>query len=288
MIEAEHPEISIRRQCELVGLNRSSYYQQPTGETALNLELMRRIDEQYLKTPFYGIRRMTVSLQKAGYAINRKRVVRLMKIMGIQAIFPRKNLSKPGKEHRIYPYLLRGMEIIRPDQVWSADITYLPMAGGFMYLVAIIDWYSRYVLAWQVSNTLDTVFCLAALNQALTQGQPLIFNTDQGAQFTSIAFTNRLLESNIQISMDGRGRALDNIFIERLWRTVKYEDIYLKNYEHVPALVKGVGDYFHFYNTERPHQSLGYLTPADVYHQATRPMINHLLKNELILPVLWS
>jgi len=285
MIEAKHPGISIRRQCELVGLHRSTYYRQPAGETSLNLEVMRRIDEQYLKTPFYGIRRMRVHLQRAGYEINHKRVARLMKVMGIEAIFPRKNLSRPGKEHRIYPYLLRGMEILRPNQVWSTDITYIPMSSGFMYLVAVIDWYSRYVLAWQVSNTLETAFCLVALKQALAQGKPRIFNTDQGAQFTATAFTDCLIENNIQISMDGKGRALDNIFIERLWRTVKYEDIYLQNYENVPALVKGLDAYFHFYNTERPHQSLDYRTPADVYHQGNHPMITHQLKNELIFAV---
>ena len=285
MIEAEHPEISVRQQCELVGQNRATYYRQPAGETALNLEVMRRIDEQYLKTPFYGIRRITASLRDQGYAINHKRIARLMQVMGLQAVFPRKNLSKPGKGHRIYPYLLRGLKITHPDQVWSTDITYLPLDKGFMYLTAVIDWYSRYVLAWQLSNTLETAFCLEALNQALAHGQPHIFNTDQGVQFTATAFTGRLIEKNIRISMDGRGRALDNIFIERFWRSLKYEDIYLKNYATVPALVKGLTDYFRFYNTERPHQSLGYQTPADVYQGCHRPLIIQPSKNELILPV---
>jgi putative transposase len=283
MVDKEHPQISIRRQCELIGLNRSTYYAEPAGETALNLELMRRIDEQYLKTPFYGVRRMTVSMQWQGYAINHKRIARLMRLMGIQAVFPRKNLSQPGKGHKIYPYLLRGLEIKYPDQVWSADITYIPLLNGFMYLVAIIDWHSRYVLNWRLSNTLEAAFCLESLTQALAHGQPEIFNTDQGAQFTATAFTNRLLDANVLISMDGKGRALDNIFIERLWRSLKYEDIYLKDYAAVPALEKGLCDYFRFYNHERPHQSLGYQTPAQVYHGADYPMFILQPANELIL-----
>jgi putative transposase len=283
MIDHKHPEISIRRQCELVELNRSTYYLEPAGETALNLELMRRIDEQYLKTPFYGVRRMTVSMQWQGYTINHKRIARLMRLMGIQAVFPRKNLSQPGKGHKIYPYLLRGLKIAYPDQVWSADITYIPMLNGFMYLVAIIDWYSRYVLAWKLSNTLETAFCLEALNPALLHGQPEIFNSDQGAQFTSIAFTARLLDAGVRISMDGKGRALDNIFIERLWRSLKYEDIYLKEYASVLALEKGLSDYFRFYNYERPHQSLGYRTPAQAYHGSAYPVFIQHSANELIL-----
>jgi putative transposase len=268
----------------LIGLNRSTYYRQAAGESRLNLELMRRIDEQYLKTPFYGGRRMTVTLNSQGYDINHKRIARLMQVMGIQAIYPRQNLSKPGKGHRIYPYLLRGVAVKQPDQVWSTDITYLPMDKGFMYLVAIIDWYSRYVLAWRLSNTLDTDFCLEALNEALMKSRPDIFNTDQGAQFTAKAFTDRLLEVAVRISMDGKGRALDNIFVERLWRTVKYEDIYLKNYDTVPELEAGLRDYFTFYNEERPHQSLGYQTPGQVY----RGMPNPIPQNELILAEYWS
>lgn len=282
MIETGHPTLSIRRQCQLIGLNRATYYSEPSGETALNLELMRRIDEQYLKTPFYGIRRMTAQLQREGHEVNHKRIARLMRHMGIQAIFPRKRLSQPGEGHTIYPYLLRGVKIERTDQVWSIDITYVPMAQGFMYLVAIIDWHSRYVLAWRLSNTLDTTFCLEALNEALAHRQPEIFNTDQGAQFTSNDFTNRLLEAEVRISMDGRGRALDNIFVERLWRSVKYEDIYLKNYETVPALEKGMSDYFRFYNHERLHQSLGYRTPAEVYY-GLGAVNSQQSENELIL-----
>ena len=265
MIEVNHPEISVRRQCQLIGLSRASFYMKPAGETPLNLCLMRLIDEQYLETPFYGYPRMTVHLQRSGYPVNRKRVARLMRKMGLQALFPsqRTTITAPG--HKIFPYLLRGMVITHPNQVWSTDITYVPMATGFMYLVAIIDWFSRYVLTWQLSNTLDGAFCLAALNMALEKGQPEIFNTDQGAQFTAHDFTNRLASAGIRISMDGRGRALDNIFIERFWRTIKYEDIYLKNYEVVPELYAGLDRYFQFYNHERPHQSLNYRTPKEVY-----------------------
>jgi len=270
MIDRQHPELSIRRQCDLIGLNRASFYMQPAGETAMNLRLMRLIDEQYLQTPFYGYPRMTAHLRRAGFAVNPKRVARLMQKMGLQGLFPRRKTTIPAPGHTIYPYLLRGLAITHRDQVWSTDITYVPMTTGFMYLVAIIDWYSRYVLTWGVSNTLDGAFCLTALDQALASGQPEIFNTDQGAQFTAQAFTDRLLAVKVQISMDGRGRALDNIFIERLWRTVKYEDIYLKDYETVGALHAGLARYFHFYNEERPHQSLGYCTPAEVYmRQAT-------------------
>jgi len=283
MIETDHPTLSIRRQCQLIGLNRATYYAQPAEETADNLNLMRRIDEQYLKTPFYGIRRMTAQLQRDGYEVNHKRIARLMRCMGIQAIFPRKSLSQSGKEHAIYPYLLRGLKIDRIDQVWSTDITYVPMVQGFMYLVAIIDWHSRYVLAWRLSNTLDTAFCLEALNEALAHRRPDIFNTDQGAQFTSNDFTQRLLQAEVRISMDGRGRALDNIFVERLWRSVKYEDIYLKNYATVPTLAKGINDYFQFYNDQRLHQSLDYRTPAEVYYEMSNPVIPRQSQNELIL-----
>jgi putative transposase len=283
MIETGHSTLSIRRQCQLIGLNRATYYAEPSRETALNLDLMRRIDEQYLKTPFYGIRRMTAQLQREGHAVNHKRIARLMRHMGIQAIFPRKRLSQPGEGHTIYPYLLRGVKIERTDQVWSIDITYVPMAQGFMYLVAIIDWHSRYVLAWRLSNTLETAFCLDALNETLVHRQPEIFNTDQGSQFTSHDFTHRLLEAEVRISMDGRGRALDNIFVERLWRSVKYEDIYLKNYATVPALEKGLSDYFRFYNHERLHQSLGYRTPAEVYYGPLGSVNSLQSENELIL-----
>lgn len=265
MIEPAHLELSLRRQCELLGLNRSTWYYQPASESEYNLQLMRLIDEQYLRTPFYGWPRMTAYLRRAGHAVNHKRVQRLMQTMGLQAIYPKPKTSLTGKGHTIYPYLLRGLEITRPYQVWSADITYVPMHQGFMYLVAIMDWFSRYVLTWQLSNTLDGYFCLDALQQALQKGRPEIFNTDQGAQFTADDFTAYLEKADIQISMDGRGRALDNIFIERLWRSVKYEDIYLKDYATVPQLEVGLANYFSLYNDERPHQSLDYHTPAEIH-----------------------
>ncbi len=265
LIEPIHAQISIRRQCELLGLNRSSYYMKPARESSLNLELMRVIDAQYMKTPFYGYPKMTAWLRRQNYLENKKRVARLMQLMGLQAVFPGRKTSIPAKGHKIYPYLLRDMAITRPNQVWSTDITYIPMAKGFMYLVAVIDWYSRYVLSWTLSNTLDAAFCLEALELALQKGAPAIFNTDQGAQFTARAFIDRLLAEDIRISMDGRGRALDNIFIERFWRTLKYEDIYLQNYETVLALIAGLTHYFPFYNEERPHQSLNYRTPEEVY-----------------------
>jgi putative transposase len=265
MIERSHPQISIRRQCTLLGLNRSSLYYPPAQATAENLRLMRLIDQQYTRTPFYGSRRMTNWLRREGLGVNRKRVQRLMRQMGLEAVYPRPRLSLAGPEHKVYPYLLSRVEIRRPDQVWSTDITYVPMRQGFMYLVAIMDWHSRYVLSWQLSNTMDVTFCVAALEEALGKGRPEIFNTDQGAQFTSQAFTGRLEEAGVAISMDGRGRVLDNIFVERLWRTVKYEDIYIKGYTTVPELEAGLADYFRFYNHERQHQALGYRTPAEVY-----------------------
>ena len=265
MIEPGHPEISVRRQCELLDLNRSTLYYQPAGESAYNLQLMRLLDEQYMRTPFYGWPRMTAYLRRQGYDVNHKRIQRLMQKMGLQAIFPKPKTSLAGKGHKIYPYLLRGLEITRTNHVWSSDITYIPMRQGFMYLVAIIDWFSRYVLAWQLSNTLDGYFCRDVLQQALKQDQPEIFNTDQGAQFTAHEFTGYLEKAKIRISMDGRGRALDNIFIERLWRSVKYEDIYLRDYATVPELDAGLAEYFQFYNDERLHQSLNYRTPAEVH-----------------------
>jgi putative transposase len=266
MIEPYHRQLSIRRQCELVDLPRSTLYYQPAGESAFNLHLMRLIDEQYLKTPFYGWPRMTAYLHRQGYQVNHKRVQRLMQKMGLQAIYPQRQTSLAAQGHRVYPYLLRNQTITRPNQVWSADITYIPMPRGFMYLVATMDWYSRYVLAWQLSNTLDGLFCLGALDLALAQGKPDIFNTDQGAQFTAVAFTSRLERAGIRISMDGRGRALDNVFVERLWRSVKYEHVYLYEYASVPELEKGLEQYFTFYNYERPHQSLSYQTPAEVHY----------------------
>ena len=255
----------MRRQCDLLGLNRSSLYYEPADEASEDLRLMRMIDEQYTVRPFYGSRRMTVWLTEQGEGVNRKRVRRLMRLMGLEAIYPKPRLSLAGKGHRIYPYLLRGVKIVRPDQVWSTDITYVPMASGFMYLAAVIDWFSRYVIAWRLSNTLDGGFCLEMLDDALRAGKPEVFNTDQGVQFTAAAFTGRLESAGVAVSMDGRGRALDNVFVERLWRTVKYEDIYIRGYESVPELHRGLGGYFRFYNDERPHQSLGYRTPAAVY-----------------------
>ena len=266
LIEPHHADLSIRRQCELIGLNRASYYYEPARETAENLHLMRLIDEEYMRHPFLGSRRMTDYLCRQGYRVNRKRIQRLMRIMGIEALYPKPKLSKAHPEHKVYPYLLREVKITAPNQVWSSDITYVPMPDGLMYLVAVIDWYSRYVLAWQFSNTLDGYFCLDALEEALAQGRPHIFNTDQGVQFTAHRFTTRLEEAGISVSMDGRGRCLDNIFIERLWRSIKYEDIYLNGYEDVLALDGGVSTYLAYYNDERPHQSLGYKTPAEVHH----------------------
>jgi putative transposase len=265
MIERGHPQLSVRRQCELIGLNRSSFYYQPVGESAYNLMLMRLIDEQYLRAPVYGWPRITAWLRRQGHAVNPKRVRRLMRLMGLQAIYPKPRTSIPAPGHKHYPYLLRGLKITHPVQVWSADITYVPLRHGFLYLVAVIDWFSRYVLAWQLSNTLDGLFCQVALRQALQQGQPEIFNTDQGAQFTAAEFTDILETADIRISMDGRGRALDNVFVERLWRTVKYEHLYLMDYDAVPDLETGLDGYFHFYNHERLHQSLDYCTPAEVH-----------------------
>jgi putative transposase len=261
--------LSVRRQCELLGLSRSSLYYEPGGEGAEDLRLMRRIDEQYTARPFYGSRRMTVWLTEQGEEVNRKRVQRLMRVMGLEAIYPKPRLSLAGKGHRIYPYLLRGVKVERRDQVWSTDITYVPMASGFMYLAAVIDWFSRYVIGWRLSNTLDGSFCLELLEDALRAGKPEVFNTDQGVQFTAAAFTGRLEAAGVAVSMDGRGRALDNVFVERLWRSVKYEDIYIQNYETVPDLQRGLGRYFGFYNDERPHQSLDYRTPAAVYRGTT-------------------
>ena len=268
LIEVGYEQISIRRQGELIGLNRASYYYEPAGESELNLALMSAIDRQYTETPFYGWPKMTVCLRKQGYLVNHKRVYRLMQKMGIQAIYPKKRINPKRTEHPIYPYLLKDVEIVEPNQVWSTDITYIPLQQGFMYLVAVIDWYSRYILAWQLSNSLDGHFCQVALQQALDQGRPDIFNTDQGVQFTAHEFTAILKQANIQISMDGRGRALDNIFIERFWRSLKYEDIYLHDYASGPALIAGLKRYFSLYNNERPHQSLDYLTPAEVHFRS--------------------
>jgi putative transposase len=240
-------------------------YYKPAEISEEDIALMKLIDRQYLATPFYGARRMAVWLKNQGYKVNRKRVRRLMQVMGLRAIYRYPRTSKPAPGHRIYPYLLGGMEITRPNQVWAADITYIPMARGFLYLVVIMDWYSRYVLSWRLSNTLDAGFCIDALEEALRKGQPDIFNTDQGAQFTNDAFTGLLTQYGIKISMDGKGRYNDNLFIERLWRTVKYEEVYLRAYQDGKEAKSNIGAYFRFYNTERPHQALGYRTPAEVF-----------------------
>ena len=274
LIDPDHSDISLRRQCDLVGLSRTGYYYQPVRESPQNLLMMGLIDRQYTQTPFYGSRKMTAWLNRLGYAINRKRVQRLMRKMGLEAIYPKPRTSKNHPEHRIYPYLLRGLSILRPNQVWSTDITYVPMHNGFMYLVAVIDWFSRYVLSWRLSNTLEVDFCIDALDEALTIAKPEIFNSDQGAQFTSPRFTGKLEGEDIAISMDGRGRALDNIFVERLWRSVKYEDLYLNFYETVPHLCRGLTDYFLFYNEERPHQGLDNQVPADLYLAKEMPIDN--------------
>jgi putative transposase len=270
LVEPQQQQISVRRQCQLLGLNRTSLYYAPQAETVENLELMRLLDEQYTRCPFYGVRRMTAWLERQGHTVNEKRVRRLLREMGLLAIYPHPSLSQPCVGAQVYPYLLRGLSIARVNHVWSTDITYIRLLGGFVYLVAIIDWYSRYVMAWEVSNTLESSFCVAALERALLVSTPEIFNSDQGVQFTSLVFTQRLKERGIEISMDGRGRALDNIFVERLWRSVKYEEVYLKDYRQMPDAVSGLRKYFEFYNRERLHQSLEYQTPEAVYRQGLR------------------
>lgn len=248
-----------------MGLARSSYYYQAGGEGEYNERLMRLIDEQYTRTPFYGVRRMTAWLRRRGEGVNTKRVRRLMRLMGLEAIYPKRRLSLSGGAQRRYPYLLGGVEVERSDQVWGADITYIRMRGGFVYVVAILDWFSRYVVSWRLSITLEADFCVAALQEALAAARPEIFNTDQGSQFSSEAFTGMLEEAGVSISMDGRGRVFDNIFVERLWRTVKYEEVYLKDYDEVRQARESLCAYFRFYNHERPHQALDYRTPAEVY-----------------------
>lgn len=261
-----HPQISIRRQCALLGVSRGGLYYTPAGPRAEDLEVMRCIDEQYTRTPFYGSRRMVAHLRGQGLAVNRKRVQRLMQQMGLQAIYPKPRLSASDRQHKVYPYLLRGVVVSSPDQVWSTDITYIRLRAGFIYLVAILDGFSRYVLAWRLSNTLDGAFCLEALEEALSgRRRPGIFNSDQGVQFTSLDFTGRLEREGIRVSMDGRGRVFDNIFIERLWRSVKYEEVYPKDYEGGAEARCGLGEYFKFYNQGRPHQAIGYKTPEAVY-----------------------
>jgi len=260
--------LSIQRQCELLGLPRSTYYHQPSSESPENLRLLRRLDKLYLEFPYYGSRRMAVVLsQESGQQINRKRMQRLLRTLGIEAIYPKPNLSRPAPGHQIYPYLLRGVEILRPNQVWSTDITYIPMRSGFLYLVAVMDWYSRFVLSWELSNTMEVAFCRSALETALRGGSCEIFNSDQGSQFTAAEFLEPLQQRSILISMDGRGRALDNVFIERLWRSVKYELIYPGDFASGAELFPALDRYFRYYNFQRPHQSLDYATPAAVYRR---------------------
>jgi len=270
LIETEHTQIPIYRQCELLGLSRAGYYYDSRGESALNLHLMNLIDGQYTRTPFYGVEKMTAWLVREGFSVNSKRVRRLTRKMGLEAIYPKRRLSTPSDVYKKYPYLLRDLKIVKPDQAWCVDITYIRMLHGFLYLVAIMDWYSRYVLAWELSNTLEKQFCLDALERALGISQPEIFNMDQGAQFTSSEFIGKLEKAGIKISMDGRGRVFDNIFVERLWRTVKYEEVYLHSYETVRDVRANLTRYFHFYNVERLHESLGYRTPHEVYFGENR------------------
>ena len=257
------------RQCELLGISRASLYYQPVGPSDEELVLLRLIDEQYLKTPFYGSRRMVAHLAQRGYQVNRKRVQRLMRQLGLHTVYPKPKLSKRHPEHKVYPYLLRGVDIASVNQVWSTDITYLPVLKGHFYLVAVMDWFSRKVLSWQVSNTMDGAFCVDALEEALLRyHKPMIFNSDQGAQFTANAFTGALRQAQVQISMDGRGRCYDNIFIERLWRSLKYELIYLKAFDDGKQLTQEVSTWFHWYNRQRPHQSLNYRTPDEIYYES--------------------
>lgn len=269
MIDRGH-DLPIVRQCELLQVARSTFYYQPAPRGS-DTDLMRRIDEIHLRLPFLGSRRIVDELADQGITVNRKHVQRLMRIMGLAALYPKRKTSTPAPGHKIYPYLLRGMTIDRPGQVWCTDVTYLPMASGFLYLVAIMDWYSRKVLSWRVSNTIDTAFCVDALTEALEKyGAPEVFNTDQGSTFTAAAFTKPLLDAGVQISMDGRGRWMDNVMIERLWRSVKYEEVYLHAYETGAQARAGLGTYFEYYNTRRRHQSLEGLTPDEAYHGQER------------------
>ena len=265
MVDRKHPSLSVVRQCKLLEVSRSGLYYQPMAVPGEALALMKLIDRQYLATPFYGARRMAAWLKSQGHKVNRKRVRRLLQTMGLAAIYPHPKTSVPAPGNKVYPYLLRGIEVTRPNQAWAADITYIPMERGFLYLVAIIDWYSRYVLSWRLSNTLDGGFCVEAAEEALRMGRPDIFNTDQGAQFTSEAFTGLLERYGVRVSMDGKGSYNDNLFIERLWRSVKYEEVYLKAYQDGREARARIGSYFRFYNAERPHQALGYRTPAEVF-----------------------
>lgn len=272
MIELTHPRISTARQCRLLGLPRSTYYHRPEPIPADDLALMRLVDEAYLAHPYFGSRQMARWFRRQGYDVNRKRVQRLMRLMKIEAIYQKPNLSRANPAHRIYPYLLRKLKVDRPNQCWATDITYVPIQGGHIYLCAVIDWYSRAVLAWELSNTIDASFCVRAVQRAIDQyGAPEIFNTDQGSQFTSDAFTRPLLALGVQLSMDGKGRCLDNVFVERLWRTVKYEEIYLKSYHSLVDAHTNLAAYFRFYNERRPHSAFGDATPAETY-RGTLPL----------------
>ena len=262
----EDGRLSMRRQCGLLSLHRSTAFYEPAAIDEDDLAIMRLLDEEYLRHPFYGSRKMQVWLHGQGYAVNRKRVQRLMRLMGIEGLNPRGATSRPHPKHKKYPYLLRTLDVVRANQVWATDITYIPMARGFVYLIAIVDWFSRRVLAWRLSNTLDTGFCIGALDEALRRwGTPEIFNTDQGAQFTADEFLAVLKANEVQISMDGKGRWMDNVFVERLWRSVKYEEVYLHAYTDVAEAKRRIGDYLAFFNDERPHQALGYCTPSEIY-----------------------
>ena len=265
-IEPEDPCIPIQRQCELIGLSRSSYYYRLQGESPENIRLMHTIDEIFTRYPFYGVERMTASLCRQGEELNVKRVRRLMRNMGLEAVYPKPKLSQRHPEHRVYPYLLRDVKVMRSNQVWSTDITYIRLVSGFVYLVAIMDWFSRYVVSWELSISLETAFCLTALDRALLQAKPEIFTSDQGCQFTSLAFPETLTQAGVSISMDGRGRVFDNIFVERLWRSVKFEKVYLSDWHQVKEAKMGLEEYFVFYNHERPHQSLKRQSPAEVYY----------------------
>lgn len=265
LIEPTHPDLSVSRQCDLLGLPHSSFYYQLAPADPYDDLLMRLLDEQYTRTPFYGVARMTVWLRQQGHRVGRDRVRRLLRRMGLVAVYPKPRTSLPNPEHRVYPYLLSGVSINRPDQVWATDITYIRMQRGFVYLAAIMDWFSRFVIAWRLSITLELGFCLEVLEEALAGSRPEIFNSDQGAQYTSPRFTERLESAEVRISMDGRGRYLDNIFVERLWRSVKYEEVYLNEYQDVWEAERRIGLYFEFYNRERPHQSLANRTPEEVY-----------------------
>lgn len=264
-IDWNHPSLSIREQCQLLGLNRSNLYYEPVPESPENLEIMRMIDEEYMRHPAKGQRQMVSYLERQGITVNRKRVKRLMKNMGLEALAPKPKTTITSKENKVYPYLLRGLEIARPDHVWCSDITYVPVRQGYLYLCAVMDWHSRFVISWRLSNSMDTTFVIEALEEALEKGRPEIFNTDQGSQFTSREFTSKLIEASIEISMDGRGRATDNVFIERLWRTVKYEEIYLKEYSSGVETNSSLSRFFDYYDFDRPHQGLGNQTPWEVY-----------------------